>query len=155
MRSKVTITALVCLSLTLALSSAAFSQGAKFSDLIEAKSSLCYPLEFSFKRPAGVLKTAFPGVKFSHGQHGSIGCVKCHHMWDGTSEVQACNTAGCHDNLTERQDPMSYFRAFHDKEADYSCLGCHLKSNIERKAHGQKPLSVAPCSNNGCHVAAK
>lgn len=50
---------------------------------------------------------------------------------------------------------MSYFRAFHDKDAANSCLGCHMKTNQTRKEKGQKLLSVAPCANNGCHVAQK
>jgi hypothetical protein len=155
MRSKVMLSAVVVSVFTLAMATTALSQGGKFSELIEAKSTLCYPLDLTFKRPSGVLKTSFPPVKFSHGQHGAIACGTCHHMWDGKGEVQGCATAGCHDNLTERQDPMSYFRAFHDKNAENSCLGCHMKTNVARKAKGQKPLSVAPCSNNGCHVAQK
>ena len=80
MRSKVMLSALVVSVCTLALATAARSQGSKFSELVDVKSTLCYPLELTFKRPAGVLKTSFPPVKFSHGQHGSIPCATCHHM---------------------------------------------------------------------------
>jgi len=149
------LSALVVSVCTLALATAARSQGSKFSELVDVKSTLCYPLELTFKRPAGVLKTSFPPVKFSHGQHGSIPCATCHHMWDGRGEVEGCAAAGCHDNLTERQEPTSYFRAFHNKDSANSCLGCHMKTNLTRKAKGQKPLPVSPCANNACHVAQK
>ncbi|MYL82619.1 cytochrome C [Desulfovibrio aerotolerans] len=155
MRSKVMLSGLIVMVCSLAMATAAFCEGGKFSGIVDAKSTLCYPLELTFKRPSGVLKTSFAPVKFSHGQHASVACVTCHHMWDGKSEVQGCAEAGCHDNLKERQEATSYFRAFHDKNAENSCLGCHLKANVARKDKGQKPLSVAPCSNNGCHVAAK
>lgn len=155
MRSKVMLSTLVVLVFTLAVATAAFSEGGKFSEIVDAKSTLCYPLELTFKRPSGVLKTSFVPVTFSHGQHGNIPCGSCHHMWDGKGPVEGCATAGCHDNLKERQEATSYFRAFHDKNSETSCLGCHMKTNIVRKEKGQKPLSVAPCSNNGCHVAQK
>ena len=155
MRCKVMFSGLVVMVFSLAMATAAFSEGGKFSDIVEAKSTLCYPLDLTFKRPSGVLKTSFPQVKFSHGQHASVPCVTCHHMWDGKGEVQGCAEAGCHDNLKDRQEATSYFRAFHDKNAENSCLGCHMKTNVVRKEKGQKPLSVAPCSNNGCHVAQK
>ncbi|UJX40254.1 cytochrome c3 family protein [Desulfovibrio sp. JY] len=155
MRSKVMFSMLVLFVFTLALASAAYSEGGKFSAIVDAKSTVCYPLELTFKRPAGVLKTSFAPVTFSHGQHGNIPCVTCHHMWDGKSKIEGCATEGCHDNLKERQDPMSYFRAFHDKNAANSCLGCHMKTNIARKEKGEKPLSVSPCSNNGCHHVAQ
>ncbi len=154
MRSKVMLSMLVGSLFVLAMATVALAE-AKYSAIVESKKELCFPLELTFKRPAGVLKTSFPPVSFSHGQHANIACVTCHHMWDGKSKIEGCATEGCHDNLRERQDPQSYFRAFHDKNADNSCLGCHMKTNIARKEKGQKPLAVAPCSNNGCHVAQK
>lgn len=155
MRSKVMLSLLIVLVLSLGLATASFAEGGKFSAIVDAKSTVCYPLELIFKRPAGVLKTSFAPVKFSHGQHANIPCATCHHMWDGKGSMQGCATEGCHDNLKERQDPQSYFRAFHDKNAPNSCLGCHMKTNLVRKEKGQKPLVISPCSNNACHVVAK
>ena len=66
MRSKVMFTTVVISAFTLALAVSAFGEGGKFSDTIEAKKTLCYPLELLFKRPSGVLKTSFPPVTFSH-----------------------------------------------------------------------------------------
>ena len=155
MRSKVMLSMLVGSMFTLALATVAMADGGKYSPIVDAKSELCYPLTLTFKRPSGVLKTSFAPVSFSHGQHGNIACGTCHHMWDGKGKIEGCATEGCHDNLKERQEATSYFRAFHDKNSETSCLGCHMKTNIARKEKGQKPLSVAPCSNNGCHVAQK
>lgn len=155
MRSKVMLFALVVSVCTLALATAAWSEGEKFSDIVVAKSTLCIPLELTFKRPAGVLKTTLPAVTFSHGRHNAIPCATCHHMWDGQGPVQGCAEPGCHDNLTERQEPTSYFRAFHNKDSANSCLGCHMKTNLVRKEKGQKLLPVSPCANNACHVAQK
>lgn len=154
MRSKVLVTALSVMALMLAVAGSASAQ-AKFSDLVEAKSSLCYPLQLTFKRPGAVLKTAFPQVGFNHATHDAVACSTCHHTWDGKGQPQACNDSGCHDNYTERQDTMSYFKAFHAKDAEASCLGCHLKNNQVQKAKGGKTLALAPCSNNVCHVAKK
>ncbi len=155
MRSKVMYLALLGMALSLALAPMAFSENATFSDLIEAKSTICYPLEFTFKRPSAVLTTKLPAVSFSHGQHANLACADCHHMWDGKGPVDSCTTAGCHEVLDSRQDDMSYFKAFHNKDAAYSCLGCHLKMNQERKEHGKDTLKLSPCSNNICHVAQK
>lgn len=156
MRSKLIISALVVSVSMLAVATGARSEGTtSFSAIVDAKSTLCIPLELQFKRPAGVLKTSLPPVVFSHGRHNSIACVTCHHMWDGRGPVEGCAAEGCHDNLTERQEPNSYFRAFHDKDSPNSCLGCHMKTNLTRKAKNQKLLPISPCANNACHVAQK
>lgn len=156
MRLKLMVSALVLSVCTLAVATVARSEGnTTFSAIVEAKSTLCIPLELKFKRPAGVLKTTLPAVVFSHGRHNSIACATCHHMWDGRGPVEGCAAEGCHDNLTERQESNSYFRAFHDKDAPNSCLGCHMKKNLTRKAKNEKLLPVSPCANNACHVAQK
>jgi len=155
MRSKVMYLALLGMALSLALAPMAFSENAGFSAIVVAKSTICFTLALTFKRPTGVLATKLPAVTFSHGQHATLACADCHHMWDGKGPVESCNSAGCHEVLDSRQDPMSYFKTYHNKDAAYSCLGCHMKMNQERKEHGKDPLKLSPCSNNICHVAAK
>jgi hypothetical protein len=70
-------------------------------------------------------------------------------------EVEGCAAAGATRNLSRTAGSHVLLPAYHNKDAAYSCLGCHLKNNIVRKEKGQKPLPVAPCANNGCHVAQK
>ena len=160
MRSKTMVAALCVMAALFFAAQAGLSQQkaaepAKFSALIEAKSTLCYPLDITFVRPAGAPKSNFPAAGFNHGQHASIACGECHHTWTGTGPVEACNTAGCHDVLGDRADEMSYFKVFHNKEAKTSCIGCHTKLNEELKEKGKEPLNITNCMNNICHGGAK
>jgi hypothetical protein len=159
MRSKTMYAALfvlaaLFLTAQVGLSQQKAAEPGKFSALIEAKTTLCYPLEMTFKRPAAAAKTNFPAVNFGHGQHASIACGECHHMWTGKGPVEACNSAGCHDTVTDRADAMSYFKAFHNKEAKMSCIGCHAKLNEERKEKGKPVLNITNCMTNICHGGA-
>jgi len=140
MRSQTMVAAMCVMAALFLTAQAGLSQQkaaepGKFSALIEAKSTLCYPLEMTFVRPAGAPKSNFPAA--------------------GKGPVEACNTAGCHDALADRADEMAYFKAFHNKEAKMSCIGCHTKLNEERKEKGKDPLNITNCMNNICHGAAK
>lgn len=122
---------------------------AKFSPTIEAKNVVSLPMQVKFIRPGAVKKTNFAPVSFSHGQHMNVSCTTCHHTWDGASEVQACATEGCHGNFVNRAETDSYYKAFHSRTAENSCLGCHTALN----KNAAKKVKISPCSNNACHVA--
>ncbi|WP_319542978.1 cytochrome c3 family protein [uncultured Pseudodesulfovibrio sp.] len=84
-------------------------------------------------------------VDFSHAKHDAakIDCTSCHHTWDGTSDIQSCATPGCHDQPGKKGE-TAYYSAFHAKNSDKSCLGCH---KIIKKRDG-KPV---PVSCKSCH----
>lgn len=107
-----------------------------------------FPVNLEFKRPAVLSRTRFQLVNFSHYDHQSIDCVKCHHTWDGKSPIKSCATTGCHDQFKHKGEPHSYFKAFHTATSDRSCRGCHKKLNKEGKTN----LQITPCANNICHA---
>lgn len=155
MKLKGLVVAMAGLALTLGFTMVGHTQDApkaKFSPNIEAKNVISFPLVVKFNRPAAAVKKSnFPMVTFSHGQHMSVNCVTCHHTWDGKSPVQGCNEDGCHSDTVNRADSMSYYKAFHSRDSEQSCLGCHIKLNEK----ATKKIKISPCSNNVCHVPAK
>ncbi|WP_027722485.1 cytochrome c3 family protein [Maridesulfovibrio zosterae] len=106
-----------------------------------------FPVNLEFKRPDVLNKVRFAQVKFSHFEHQDVNCVKCHHTWDGKSQIKSCASVGCHDELVRKGQPESYFKAFHTLHSDRSCRGCHVKLNKE----GKSDIAIAPCANNACH----
>ncbi len=106
-----------------------------------------FPINLEFQRPEALNKVRFTQVKFSHFDHQDVNCVKCHHTWDGKSQIKGCAAPGCHDNIKHKAKPNSYFKAFHTLSSDISCRGCHVKMNKE----GQTDIATAPCANNACH----
>lgn len=106
-----------------------------------------FPINLEFNRPAVLNKVRFTPVKFSHFDHQDVNCSKCHHTWDGKTQIKNCASAGCHDELKHKGEPHSYFKAFHTLHSDQSCRGCHVKMNKE----GKTDLATAPCANNACH----
>ncbi|BDQ35576.1 cytochrome c3 family protein [Pseudodesulfovibrio portus] len=101
------------------------------------------PAELKLEAPAGIKATKNP-VTFPHAKHDAAGveCATCHHTWDSKSDVQSCSTAGCHDQPGKKGE-TAYYSAFHAKNADNSCLGCHKIMKKEGK--------VVPVSCKDCH----
>lgn len=101
--------------------------------------------------PEGV-KSTRPKVDFDHKFHTEFDCARCHHQWDGKSEIQACNTSGCHDNYKSMGAANSYFKAFHANinpgVNHESCMNCHRTLQQEGKKAG--PTSCA--KGKSCHV---
>jgi len=120
---------------------------AKAASSYEAKNVLQFPISLTFIRPEGRPTSLFAPVEFSHFDHQNVSCMSCHHTWDGVSEVDSCSAEGCHDDLTNRAEVTSYFRAFHARDSETSCRGCHLKMSLEGTAN----LPTSPCGNNACH----
>lgn len=161
MRCKFYLSIFLALTVSVIFSVSAVSQNpekspSQFSDLIEVKNTITYPRDLTFKRPPQAMKTNFAPAKFSHsGGHTSVACQTCHHAWDGVGKVDSCASPGCHDNFSQRYEPVSYFKAFHSRKAENSCLGCHIKINAELKAAGKPLLKISGCAQNICHVAPK
>lgn len=121
---------------------------AKAAAACEFGNKVEFPLQVIFKKPAALKTTHFGPIKFNHGQHFNVACTTCHHTWDGKSQVQGCAAQGCHDNFTGQDGALSYFNAFHSRDAEQSCVGCHKRKTGE----GSKKLKNMPCHNNSCHV---
>ena len=113
----------------------------------EVISSVKFPIEFTFKRPAGRPTELFAEVTFSHFDHQEVACTVCHHTWDGGEDIESCSTEGCHSNFSAKNEPDSYFRAFHTKHSEISCRGCHMALTNA----GEANLPSSPCGNNVCH----
>ncbi|WP_320170859.1 cytochrome c3 family protein [Maridesulfovibrio sp.] len=98
------------------------------------------PGDMVLKAPAGIDSKKAP-VAFSHKGHAAIECTKCHHTWDGKSEVKKCDSEKCHVK-PGKKDKTSFYNAFH--KTDRSCMGCH-------KAMKKAGSKTGPTSCTKCH----
>lgn len=94
------------------------------------------PADMTIQAPAGLQTTQSP-VKFSHKGHAKIDCKVCHHKGE---TQQKCASAGCHDSADakDKTSEKSFYKAFHDRASERSCLGCHKKE-------GKGPLKCPEC----------
>ena len=96
--------------------------------------------------PKGV-ESSQPSVVFSHLDHAmDYGCAICHHKWNPEEEASPKQCVECHSNTEERRGEDSYFAAFHDRQAEASCLGCHMITAQEEE------LPNGPTRCNECHI---
>ncbi|MFP4515929.1 MAG: cytochrome c3 family protein [bacterium] len=105
------------------------------------------PDELLLKAPEGVEPKQSP-VEFSHIVHQDLDCTACHHEWDGTSEIQGCSDSGCHDLLfpkspQDRKDPLYFYNAYHDRQSEISCVGCH--SALKKAGNPTGPTGCVDC----------
>ncbi len=76
-------------------------------------------------------------------------CQTCHHMWQDECEPPlGCTESGCHDLLgatgAEMSEVESAYFAFHEKDTEQSCMGCH--DALEEAGEPAGPLDC-----NACH----
>jgi len=90
-------------------------------------------------------KATKPPVVFPHAKHAALDCKACHHKWDGKAAIQACKSAGCHDDVDSKKGDRSYYLTYH-KPGKQSCLGCHK----EMKKEGAAAYGPTKCQD--CHV---
>ena len=68
-------------------------------------------------------------VKFNHATHESVECDVCHHAApsDAKDAYVSCGASEeCHSlKGTRERDPQSLFWAYHTKNSERSCYGCH------------------------------
>lgn len=67
-------------------------------------------------------------VLFRHSDHKGMQCEVCHHNVTPAGErYVACGSdAACHALEGKSVDLKSRFMAYHDRESDRSCYGCHF-----------------------------
>jgi hypothetical protein len=82
-------------------------------------------------------------VSFPHLQHSmDYGCSKCHHEWDMQKRNVPQSCVSCHNDFELTHGESSYFGAYHSRQSEWSCVGCHSKQ-------GEK--SAAPLKCPACH----
>lgn len=85
-------------------------------------------------------------VTFNHASHMDICCQSCHHTVEDTYTIQGCSSEGCHDDITTKSEPTSFYKAFHTaQDKTRSCLGCHRE--LKRQGTGDAPVVC-----NNCHI---
>ena len=101
---------------------------------------ICIPVgTITIKAPEGV-EMKRSEVDFPHSTHFKYKCQKCHHKWDGTTQIPSCMASNCHDLVespkkaktqsTESDLDIRYYKkAFHD-----SCIECHKEIKTKNKA---------------------
>lgn len=76
-----------------------------------------------------------------------INCKLCHHMETSDGDLFVpCTNEECHATPGARErDTMSLFMAYHDKNADRSCYGCHKKEAASHpQFKGCRPCHMSP-----------
>lgn len=97
----------------------------------EELDELCVPMKTMELKPLGGVEQLRASVRFSHPTHYKISCQRCHHKWDGKTEIQTCTTSGCHDQAktlkgeggkgaTAKMEVKYFKKAYHSL-----CIGCH------------------------------
>lgn len=83
-------------------------------------------------------------VTFNHSTHRSVPCRTCHHEEGSTGYYVSCSE--CHQITDPRSDaPESTFQAFHAKDSDRSCYGCHTKMAQARPQDFPHFTNCRPC----------
>lgn len=76
-------------------------------------------------------------------------CVVCHHLVEGQKVFKKCSSAGCHDVLDRKDKSVhSYYRIFHDRSLENSCLSCHARVI---KTRPEKRQALTSCVGSSCH----
>ncbi len=79
-------------------------------------------------------------VEFSHKIHAEqFKCEECHHTWDKKGDPATCFS--CHKK--KLGEAPKYFKAFHSKKSNHSCVGCHKNLATDGKKTG--PTKCADC----------
>ena len=88
-------------------------------------------------------------VIFNHSSHAALDCAACHHKWDGSSAVQKCTSAGCHDVFDKKDATVnSLYWIIHKSGQANSCLNCHKET---AGADKDKKKELTGCSKSKCH----
>lgn len=86
-------------------------------------------------------------VVFNHSSHKQIKCRLCHHMEDEDGKrFVKCTIEPCHSTPGARErDPLSMFMAYHARDTDRSCYGCHkMEAKKYPEFRGCRPCHMSP-----------
>lgn len=105
------------------------------------------PKDLVIKRPDKnpAMATWVGPVNFPHGKHAVLNaCKSCHHEESDRTLGQFLPCTQCH-NKPGTDDISSFYLAWHNDKPQ-SCLACHRRMRLEKKA--MPPISCT----RGCHV---
>lgn len=88
-------------------------------------------------------------VVFNHSTHKKVKCRTCHHMEDNQGKrFVKCTIKECHSTPGARQrGPLSMFMAYHARDTDRSCYGCHkMEAATHPEFKGCRPCHMSPMS---------
>lgn len=97
-------------------------------------------------------------VMFNHTTHKDVACDQCHHDTpDPKKPFVSCTNADCHATPGPRErDTMSMFVAYHAKDTDRSCYGCHKKLAAENpQFSGCRPCHMSAQAKKEASAAKK
>lgn len=120
--------------------------------------ALALPSLHAVDAPDGIMLDHFKAEKnnlvvpFNHSTHADLECTECHHMWDGSSEIQGCTTEGCHDVMDKKdKSANSWYKVTHDRRTELSsCVGCHKELDVV-KSDKAKKKELTSCRGSACH----
>lgn len=116
--------------------------------------AVALPSLYAVDSPSDPIEMAYlpsKTVMFPHTPHKDFECQKCHHKWDGKSDIVACASSGCHDSFDKKdRSEKSLYNMIHGKGSDtqMSCLACHKEQAGKDKDKRKKMLS---CMGSACH----
>jgi len=109
----------------------------------EMEASFVFDKDLTLNPPEDGMEAIRAPVPFPHLKHSmDYGCGKCHHQWDMAKRNTPRTCVSCHENFETTHGEGSYFGAFHSRQKDRSCVGCHYEQGEE---------SVAPLKCPACH----
>lgn len=97
-------------------------------------------------------------VMFNHASHKDVPCAQCHHDTpDPAKPYVSCTSNDCHVTPGPRErDTMSMFVAYHAKDTDRSCYGCHKQVAKDHPGFsGCRPCHMNPQAGKGASPARK
>ncbi|MDL2285224.1 cytochrome c3 family protein [Desulfovibrio sp. OttesenSCG-928-F07] len=116
--------------------------------LIGASVALAIDIDEIFDKPIVIKATSSEkmNVTFQHASHADISCETCHHAAKGDDEYTSCSVKGCHSFPGPRERrKMSTFMAYHAKDTDRSCYGCHNQLREEEPEAYPAFRNCQPC----------
>jgi len=118
-------------------------EGGESAEGAKMESSFVFDKTLTLDPPEEGMKAERAPVPFPHLQHSmDYGCADCHHQWNRQERNVPRTCVSCHDDFETTHGEGSYFGAFHSRQKQRSCVGCHS---------GQGEESSAPLKCPACH----
>ena len=153
----------LCLMMVLILGLSLEVTGQDVGDSEKGLEDMLVPMGIIVLEPDESVEQKKSAVEFHHSKHFIYDCKRCHHKWEGITQIVNCTTSNCHDLLESPKGPTKYLSytdtgikyykyAFHQR-----CVGCHKEINIERKKMEmsyktlEKLPKTGPTGCNECH----
>ena len=118
-------------------------QGSESAQDTQLKDSIVFDKNLTLTPPEDGMDAERAPVPFDHLQHSmDYGCGECHHQWDMEKQNEPRTCVSCHNDFETVHGEGSYFGAYHNRQQQRSCVGCHSKQGED---------SAAPLKCPACH----